>query len=94
MPNDAVRLGLDHSLLKQELPVHGVGGSAICYVERAVVIFNDDNQGLISYPIDIRIMQPRPSSDIAGMPSLLGRDILDYWRMDYWPINQSLTFDR
>lgn len=94
MPNDAVRLGLDHSLLKQELPVHGVGGSAICYVERAVVIFNDDNQGLISYPIDIRIMQPRPSSDIAGMPSLLGRDILYYWRMDYWPINQSLTFDR
>ncbi len=93
MPKDAERLGLDYSLLDQETPVHGVGGTAMCYVERAVVMFNDDNEGLIAYLIQIRIMRPGQSSYVAGLPSLLGRDILRHWRMDFWPINQSLTFE-
>lgn len=93
MPKDTERLGLDYSLLDQETPVHGVGGPAMCYVERAVVMIDDDNEGLIAYPIHIRIMRPGPSPYVAHMPSLLGRDILRFWRMDYWPINQSLTFE-
>ena len=93
MPNDAVLLGLDFSLLKETQDTYGVGGSAECYVERAIVIFDDQDKGWIAYQILVGIIKPESNYNAASLPSLLGRDILNYWRMNYDPIGRSLIFD-
>ena len=40
--------------------------------------------------LDILIAQPTPAN--LGHPSLLGRDIINNWFMQYDPVNDSLEF--
>lgn len=95
MPSDALRMGLDYSLLAQEhqstSAMRGIGGAARFFSRKAVIII-DNSDDIFIDQINIEILQPENLQDTEGIPSLLGRDVLKNWRMDYWPTNQKLTF--
>lgn len=90
MPLDATKLGLDYSKLTGSVQTIGVGGLAQMFREPGAVMFLEGTRKLHLYMVDVDIASPTP--DIADVPSLLGRNILDHWRMHYNPSTGSLTF--
>ncbi len=67
----------------------GVGGSSQYFSERALVSFADDGLERV-YNIDLYIAEPSDAN--ARLPSLLGRDIINNWYMQYDPSNRRLDF--
>ena len=59
-------------------------------LEQAVVVFNKGKKTLFGYEIELAIIAPDDA--LMDVPSLLGRDILDRWRMDYHPSTGDLLF--
>ena len=82
MPADALTIGVDYSLLSNPFESFGIGGSAPTYVERARVAFADSNAHLI-YGYDIELLIHHPTDNAMRVPSLLGRNIIDRWRVTY-----------
>lgn len=78
-----------HMRLTTLLPASGVGGSCNYYGERATLIFVDTNRNPIARTlnrIDIQVITPRDvvaNRGIPRVPSLLGRDILNKWKLNY-----------
>ena len=65
---------------------YGVGGPVMYFRERAVPEFVDgDAREIRSYVVDVLIAKPAadPTHSMNRLPSLLGRDIIDRWRMVY-----------
>ncbi len=91
MPADALRMNIDYNKLIAPGVVGGLGGNTVCYQEPAVLIFNEPNRNLIRYYF-IKIMIPALNRDLMRMPPIVGRDILDQWRMNYDPSKNSLSF--
>lgn len=90
-PNDAERLGIDFRKLENEGSSFGVGGRAKLFIERAELIFRDeDGQTTQSHQLDIAIAEPSEHNN--NFPSLLGRDILNQMIMTYDPRNNTLYF--
>jgi predicted aspartyl protease len=83
MPGDARRLGVDFSRLSGSRDCVGIGGIASCFVEPALMVFNDPGVALYVYELDLDIMRDDPN--IQDVHSLLGRDVLDQWRILYDP---------
>jgi len=79
-PRDSLRSGLSEATLAEpgNWPHHqrmsGVGGSTLYYVTRTVYSFATDSGESEVIEGQILIAQPRP--DNAGLPSLLGWDML------------------
>ena len=76
-------LAVQESSLGNEVRAGGVGGTAVYYREPAIVTFDDYETGRIyevSYNIDLALSY---SDETVEMPSLLGRDILDKWHIEY-----------
>jgi hypothetical protein len=90
-PGDGERMGIDYTKLTGETESVGVGGIRHSFVEPALLVFSEPKRFLYVYIIDLAISPP--SLDIMDLPSLLGRDILDRWRMIYHPAKKRLTFD-
>ena len=88
MPLDAQRLGIDYDVLQRTEPTTGVGGQMESYVEPALVVFANNDE-LYIYSIEISISTPAP--EIMRLPSLLGRDVIDRWRVLYDKPNTTLT---
>lgn len=88
MPLDAQRCGIDYNVLQRTEPTTGVGGQMESYVESAHVVFADNDE-LYIYSIELGISPPAP--DIMRIPSLLGRDVIDSWRVSYDKPNTTLT---
>jgi hypothetical protein len=88
MPLDAQRCGIDYNVLQRTEPTTGVGGQMECYVESALVAFADSDE-LCIYSIEIGISPAAP--EIMRLPSLLGRDVIDRWRVLYDKPNTTLT---
>jgi hypothetical protein len=71
------------------LPASGVGGPCYYYGERATLVFVDTNKNIIARTlnrIDIQAITPRDiiaNQGIPSIPSLLGRDILNKWKLSY-----------
>ena len=82
MPADAATLGIDYDLLSNPFESFGIGGSAPTYVERARLVFADTNGGRL-YGYDIPLLVHHPTPDAMRVPSLLGRDVIDRWRVTY-----------
>ena len=82
MPADAVTLGVSYDLLSNPFESFGIGGSAPTYIERARLAFADDN-GRTLYGYDIALLIHHPTDDAMRVPSLLGRNIIDRWRVTY-----------
>ncbi len=77
MPPDARRLGVDHSVLTTTTISAGVGGSSTDFVEDAQVVFTDEVFHI--YRTRLIVMAPREGAE--SLPSLLGRNILNRWRL-------------
>jgi hypothetical protein len=90
-PRDGVRSGLDYRRLVGESRSIGVGGEVRLFVEPAVFVFTEDGKKIYAYFLDLEISPPDPG--IEGLPSLLGRDVLDCRAMTYDPTNQRLEFE-
>lgn len=87
MPADGLRIGLDYEQLSGDSPSIGIGGTVHSFVEPALISFADAAT-LYVYQIEIDVIPKGGAS--AEMPSLLGRAILDRWRMVYNPLNAEL----
>ena len=69
----------------------GIGGTSRNFIESAAVVFSEPGQALHVYGIMLQIV--RPEQDLMDLPSLLGRDILNNWRMHYSPPTNRLAFE-
>ena len=94
-PRDSAPARLPFDLLERPIPSDGVGGTATYFVEPAVLEFVDgDAREIHRYRIDVRIAKPAPDPrhSINRLHSLLGRDIIDRWRMLYDRTDSLLEF--
>lgn len=84
MPADAIRLGVCFTDLEGDVAIDGIGGSIHCFPERAVLVFLEAGVALHVYDLEeFSIMQNDPG--VTELPSILGRDVLNRWRMIYDP---------
>ena len=91
-PFDSYRMGIDFSKLPGDTRegATGVGGRARSKTLPALVAFDDPGRNVYVYDIDLTIMEP--NEEIEGIPSLLGRDVLNRWIMRYAYPTRRLTF--
>lgn len=83
MPSDARRLGIPFDILQGDRECSGVGGTIHSFPERAILVFTNPQVMLYAYDLEIDIM---PNDfDMEEVPSLLGRDVIDRWRITYDP---------
>ena len=90
-PRDAARAGVPFDWLRAGTTVGGIGGQSTYYEEPATLVFTDDTERQsYRYNITVDIAKPEDVSD--QIPSLLGRDIIDRWRMVYDRTDDILEF--
>ena len=88
-PDDGERLGVPCAALKKrEIDAVGVGGTAETYEELAFVDFSDGVRAVYSYEISLTFLEPH--EDLDGIPSLIGRDIINRWDVSYRPVDDKL----
>ena len=81
-PGDGLRAGVPFGRLRDGVTVSGIGGQSTYYEEPAILMFTDDvERSTYRYNAVVEIAKPEDVSD--EIPSLLGRDIIDRWRMVY-----------
>ncbi|HLY44121.1 MAG TPA: aspartyl protease family protein [Stellaceae bacterium] len=80
MPADAIRLGVEFDKLKNQDEGIGFGGRSTMYPEPARVAFTD-GVGLFVYHITLDIAED--TEDGRRLPSVLGRDVLNRWHIEY-----------
>ncbi len=91
MPIDGRNIGLDYARLRYADVATGVGGITQTFLEAATLTFVDTRRRrLHHYALTIDIIPPKP--DLEGVKSLLGRDILKHWRMDWDTVNDKVNF--
>lgn len=90
MPADARHMGVDYAKLTDQTESVGIGGTSLDFLEEATVAFLEPDRCLYLYYVDLRIAEP--TTDILELPSLLGRNVLDRWRMAYDPGRDELMF--
>lgn len=88
MPSDAKRIGVPYDMLQGDRVCGGIGGRVHSFVERAVLVFTNPQVRLYAYELEIDIMPDAP--EIEEVPSLLGRDVIDRWRIVYDPQGSGL----
>ena len=79
-PGDGQRLQCRFDLLDEPYSVEGIGGSLEYYPEEATIIFQDDDE---EYEIPVIMDIAKPGSSADNLPSLLGRDVINFLRIDY-----------
>lgn len=89
-PADGLAMGLDYSSLGDVSESVGTGGIARSYILPASIAFTDPGNEILVYHVNLDVAVPDP--EIMEMPSLLGREILDRWRMVYDPTEGELSF--
>lgn len=75
---DSNNLHIPTRSLRDTTNVGGIGGNAAYFRETASLYFMDEAR-IVAYDLTLRIA----SSSTGGIPSLLGRDIFDSWRIEY-----------
>jgi hypothetical protein len=91
MPADAATMGLDYGRLENfDDTAKGAGGPINSYKEPAWAVFSDGTE-LFGYAFTLTILEYR--GDMLNVPSLLGRDILHRWTMDYQFSGSRLQFE-
>ena len=90
-PNDLLAYGADLASL-EKFPTSvasGIGGRVTFYEVPGVLSFDD---GVHEYLYDVTVTVPKPE-EVPPLPSLLGLDILEHWRMTYDRKANMLTFE-
>ena len=91
-PGASAQLGIpfDRLEVRNALVASGLGGQIIYFQEPAQLLFDDDARGLERCDVDLLIAEPTLRN--ASLPSLLGLNILNRWRMNFDPRNDLLQF--
>ena len=79
------RIPLDQ--LENRTNSRGIGGTSSYFREPALLVFDDDSQ-LRIYEVELRIAEPNDNNQ--RLPSLLGRNVVNHWYMEYDPTNSRL----
>ncbi len=66
----------------------GIGGALPYYREPSLLLFNDESQTRV-YAVELLVAEPRVG--IENLPSLLGRDLINRWLVEYDPTNARLA---
>ena len=86
-PSDGKTINVPFGELCNSVEHRGIGGSRRYHSENAVIFFLDGSS-LRRYPTVVSIAKP---DDVLGAtPSLIGRPLLNSWRMLYDPSNDKL----
>ena len=85
--DDAERLSIPFQLLADRVASRGVGGRSAYFQETAFLSFVD-NPLVRAYEVPLRIAEPDGTS--TGLPSLLGRNVINHWYVQYDPTNDRL----
>ena len=80
MALDGQRMEIDYGRLENEETSLGIGGISENFIESAYLAFVGD-AALYGCEIELRIC--KPAEELMTIPSLLGRDIIDRWRVTY-----------
>ena len=84
-PMDGIRMNRRYDLLTGEPErVYGIGGSQDCYPTAATVVFADDD-GESQFELIIDVVPPDPDCDavVNQLPSLVGRDFINFRLLHY-----------
>ena len=93
-PRDGLRLGIPFDELAGDpVNIGGTTGNYPYYPQPAELTFADSGRGH-GILVELRIAKPAEDSShrILRIPSLMGRDALNRWRLDYDPRNNNLEF--
>lgn len=90
-PKDGIQAGVPFDRLRDGITVGGIGGQSTYYEEPAILLFADDTEWQ-SYGYNIIVDIAKPEEVSGEIPSLLGRDIIDRWRMVYDRTDDILEF--
>ena len=88
-PRDSRLAHLPFDSLGSRIYTRGVGGASWYFRETAVLSFSDGSRSRY-YAVDLHIADPNESNE--SLPSLLGRNIINNWYMQYDPANGRLEF--
>ena len=91
---DGKRLRINYAALTKEDHCMGYGGASVNFLCDGTVSFAEI--GVIEYEFDVelRISKPEPgTSDLLLIPSLLGRDILNRWKISFDPQDRLIVAD-
>ena len=81
-PRDARNAGIPFDHLGNTRLSRGVGGQSTYFREPAVLTFQDGDLVRV-YQVGLLIAAPNDSNDV--LPSLLGRNVINNWRIEYDP---------
>lgn len=76
--------------LTYEKEMGGLGGSVRVHLRNALLVFYDDE---FAYGYDVTIAIPHLEDVDQDMPSLLGRDVMQSWRMTFAQSRGELAFE-
>jgi len=93
MPADAkaMRLKFEDLLLGKETRARGIGGRVKVHPQTGTITFLELSVGLVIYEVSVLVYPDR--SPYRDYPSILGRDVLNDWRIRYSSIEETLTAD-
>ena len=94
-PVDGIQGGIPYGDLAGERSIDRIGGPRTIFVEPVLIFFAEEPNTLHRYHVRIGIAEPdsEPREGREDMRSLVGRDVLDTWRMDYDPCHNRLSFE-
>ena len=67
-------------MFENEISTLGIGGASENFAESAYLAFVGD-EALYWYDIELHVC--KPAEELMTIPSLLGRDVIDQWRVTY-----------
>ena len=82
MPADAQTLGVDYDVLGNPAASVGIGGTVDVFQEPARLAFAENGGFMYGYEVNL-LIYPGPDSESMTFPSLLGRNVIDRWRVIY-----------
>ena len=89
-PADGLGLGVPFENLQGDgTTSYGIGGPSQYFRQEAQLTFNNSGETLVH---EVTLQIAKPSEPMMRLPSLLGLDVINYWRMDYDPRNNRLEF--
>ncbi|SRR6266498_4263184 len=89
MPGDARAMRLNFEGLGEPVRARGIGGRVKVHPHTGTINFLEMGVGLIFYEISLLVYPDR--IPYRNYPSLLGRDVLNNWRIQYSHIENALT---
>ena len=86
-PGDARNTGVPFGQLGNMRLSRGIGGRSSYFREVAILSFQDGSLSRL-YAVELLIAEPSDANE--GLPSLLGRNVINHWYVEYDPVNDRL----